>query len=132
VRASAAELIRRYRVRAPDSHTRAGALSGGNQQRVVVGRELESGSELVVAENPTRGLDVAATAFVHGELRRLRAEGRAGIALLSTDLDEVLALSDRVLVRVRGRLLEVPPHERTRADVGRRMLSAGATEMAHG
>jgi simple sugar transport system ATP-binding protein len=132
LRAAAAELIRRYQVRAPGTHTRARALSGGNQQRVVVGRELESGRDLLVAENPTRGLDVAATAFVHSEMRRLRAEGATGIALLSTDLDEVLALADRVLVMVRGRLAAVPDGERTRIGVGRRMLSAAEPEASGG
>jgi simple sugar transport system ATP-binding protein len=119
-----ARLMERFDVRAPGPYARASALSGGNQQRLVVARELEVASELVVAENPTRGLDVNAAAFVHGELQRLAgAEGGPGVVLVSTDLDEVLALSDRVLVMVRGRLLPVPEGERTRAGVGRRMLS---------
>ena len=109
LRVAAAELLARYRVRAPGVRTRARALSGGNQQRVVVARELAAGSELLVAENPTRGLDLAATAFVHGELARLRSEGATGIVLLSTDLDEVLALADRIHVIMRGRLREVLP-----------------------
>ena len=108
---------------------RARPLSGGNQQRVVVARELEVGRDLLVAENPTRGLDVMATAFVQDELLRLRARGDTGIALLSTDLDEVLALADRVLVMVRGRLVAVPEAERTRGGVGARMLSATVGEM---
>ena len=128
LRAAAGELVARYQVRAPGTHALARTLSGGNQQRMVVARELEAGGDLLVAENPTRGLDVAATAFVHGELRRLRAEGRVGVVLISTDLDEVLALADRILVMVRGRLIEVPdvPGERTRAGVGALMLSAEA------
>jgi simple sugar transport system ATP-binding protein len=132
IRAAAVELIRRYRVQAPSVQARARTLSGGNQQRVVVGRELESGRDLLVAENPTRGLDVSATAFVRAELRRLRAEGAMGIALLSTDLDEVLALADRVLVMVRGRLIVVPDAERSRLGVGRLMLSASQSERARG
>ena len=128
VRATARDLMSRFRVSAPGTWTRARALSGGNQQRVVVARELEVGRDLLVAENPTRGLDVMATAFVQDELRHLRARGDTGIALLSTDLDEVLALADRVLVLVRGRLAAVPDAERTRGGVGARMLSAGAGE----
>ena len=89
-------------------------------------RELAAGSELLVAENPTRGLDLAATAFVHGELARLRSEGATGIVLLSTDLDEVLALADRIHVIVHGRLREVLPDQRTRVGVGALMLSATA------
>ena len=124
VRATTRDLMSRFRVSAPGTGTRARFLSGGNQQRVVVARELEVGRDLLVAENPTRGLDVMATAFVHEELRRLRARGDTGITLLSTDLDEVLTLADRVLVMVRGRLVVVPDAERTRDGVGARMLSA--------
>jgi general nucleoside transport system ATP-binding protein len=121
IRREADELIRRYGIRAPGAGTPARALSGGNQQKMVVGRELDREPDLLVVENPTRGLDVGATEFVHGELRR-RREGRA-ILLLSTDLDEVLALSDRIVVMVRGACVAVPPGERTREGVGERMLS---------
>lgn len=120
IRTEAAGLIERHDVRAPGPGTVVRNLSGGNQQKVVVGREMDRDPALLVAENPTRGLDVGATEFVHGELRR-RREGRA-IVLISTDLDEVLALSDRVVVLIRGRLVEVPAAERTREGVGLRML----------
>jgi len=117
------ELMDRFGVRAPGPGARAGTLSGGNQQRVVVARELSVARDLVVAENPTRGLDVAAAAFVHGELVRLAADPDGpGVVLLSTDLDEVLALAHRVFVMVRGRLVAVPDHERTREGVGGHML----------
>lgn len=118
----AAEEIRsRYEVAAPSVDTLARALSGGNRQRVIVGRELAMASDLLVAENPTRGLDVSAAAFVHEELRRLAAKGVA-VVLLSTDLDEVLGLSGRILAIARGRLTEVPDGERTRAGIGALML----------
>jgi simple sugar transport system ATP-binding protein len=130
LRAEANAMIARYRIRAPHARALARTLSGGSQQRVVVARELGRGARLLVAENPTRGLDVAATGFVHGELRRLRAEGRVGTVLISTDLDEVLALADRILVMVRGRLVEVPEDERSRAGVGALMLSAEASTAA--
>lgn len=101
-------------------------LSGGNQQRLLVARELARAADLLVAENPTRGLDVAAAAFVHRELRRLaRGTDPPGIVLISTDLDEVLTLADRVWVMVRGELRAVPPGDGTRESVGRAMLSAG-------
>ncbi len=117
-----AEAIRgRFEIAAPSTRSRAGELSGGNQQRLVVGREITVARDLLVAENPSRGLDVAAAAFVHDELRRLAAEGVA-VALVSTDLDEVLGLSDRVTVLARGRLHEVGPDERSREGVGARML----------
>lgn len=122
---AAEELRRRFRVAAPSVATPVGDLSGGNQQRVVVGRELAVATDLLVAENPTRGLDVAATAFVHGELRRLteRAGEGPGVVLVSTDLDEVLALADRVFAMSRGRLRPVPEERRTREGVGALMLA---------
>lgn len=126
LRARTGELMDRFEVRARGPETRAGTLSGGNQQRVVVARELSVARDLVVAENPTRGLDVSAAAFVHEELTRMAAtEGGPGVVLLSTDLDEVLALAHRVFVMVRGRLIAVPENERTREGVGSFML-AGA------
>ena len=125
IRTEAGGLIQRYGVRAPGPDTVVRNLSGGNQQKVVVGREMDRDPHLLVVENPTRGLDVGATGFVHGELRR-RREGR-GIVLLSTDLDEVLALSDRIVVMIRGTLVEVPEAERSREGVGLRMLGGGAT-----
>ena len=122
--AKAEELRVRYGVRAPSIRTSAGALSGGNQQRFVVAREIGVAADLLVAENPTRGLDVAATRFVHEELRKLVAKGESspGVVLLSTDLDEVLELSHRVLVIVRGALLDVPDGQRSREGLGALML----------
>ena len=91
----------------------------------------EQGVDLLVAENPTRGLDVAATAFVHAELLGLRGGGEPGAApgvvLISTDLDEILALSDRVFVLLRGVLHPVPREERSRTKVGALMVGAGET-----
>lgn len=118
------ELIERYDIRAAGPSAPAASLSGGNQQRLVVARELSGSPRLVVAENPSRGLDVAAARFVRDELRALRRGADApGIVLISTDLDEILALSDRIWTLVRGRLTPVPPDEHTREGVGRRMLT---------
>lgn len=122
------EMIHTWGVRTSGSRATAASLSGGNQQRLVVARELHGRPELVVAENPTRGLDVAGTRFVHDALRRLRASGTApATVLVSTDLDEVLTLSDRIFTLVRGRLREVPAAECTREGVGARMLEGGTT-----
>lgn len=136
-RRRAEEIRSTYGVQARDVGVRASALSGGNQQRLVVGRELDRARDLLVAENPMRGLDIAATAFVRGEL--LRRVGRSpgaeepeepeiapGIVLVSSDLDEVLALSDRVFVMVRGRLVAVPEARLSREGVGAMMLGAPA------
>ncbi len=121
----AEEVRSRHGVTSPSVATLAGTLSGGNQQRLVVGREFVMATDLLVAENPTRGLDVAAAAFVHHELRRIASEGVA-VVLLSTDLDEVLALADRVFAMSRGCLLPVPLGERSREGVGALMLAGGA------
>ncbi|MEJ2203985.1 MAG: ABC transporter ATP-binding protein [Gemmatimonadota bacterium] len=118
------ELVRRFDVRARGVRTRAGTLSGGNQQRLVVARELQAAKNLLVAENPTRGLDVAAASFVHEELSfRRRIPDGPGIVLISHDLDEVLSLSDRVMVMIRGTLVDVPHTQRSRQFVGALMLS---------
>src|SRR5262245_49595234 len=112
--------IARFAIRAqpPDP---ARVLSGGNQQKLCVARALRAAPGVLVAVNPTRGLDVAATAAVREELR---AQARSGTAVLlvSTELDEVLELGQRIAVLFRGRLLDVPPGERSRAAIGRRML----------
>jgi simple sugar transport system ATP-binding protein len=127
IRDRTAAAVTRYQVRTPGASTAARALSGGNQQRLVVAREVAEATDLLVAENPTRGLDVAAAAFVHEELKRLvRGDGDTGMAavvLISTDLDEVLALSHRIVVLVRGRILAVPEQARTKEGLGSLMLS---------
>jgi simple sugar transport system ATP-binding protein len=95
-----------------------GALSGGNQQKLVLARELSAEPAIIVAENPTRGLDLRATAAIHVRLRDAARRG-AAVVLHSTDLDEVLALATRVIAVHRGQLVDVP-NDRER--VGRAML----------
>jgi general nucleoside transport system ATP-binding protein len=102
-RAFATTLVRDYRVSAPSLEHPVGALSGGNQQRIVIGRALALAPRALLAVNPTRGLDIAASAQVHGLLLASAAEG-AAIVLISTDLDELAAVCDRVVVLYRGRL----------------------------
>jgi simple sugar transport system ATP-binding protein len=107
------------RARGPD--TEAHQLSGGNQQKLVLARALEARPSLLLVENPTRGLDLAATAAVHDRLRQARAEGLA-VVVYSSDLDEVLELGcDRLLVVWRGRVAELPP-QASRTIVGAAML----------
>ena len=113
-------LMRAHDVRAPDSATIMSALSGGNQQKFVIGRELADTRRALVVENPTRGLDIRATASVHDALRETRDDGTA-VVLYSSDLDEVLALADRIIVVAGGRTREVS-HDRDA--VGRAMLDA--------
>ena len=114
----AEELVRRFRVVAPDLATPVRSLSGGNQQRLVVGREISKEPRVVVAMHPTRGLDVASTAHIREVLVQLRDAGKA-VLLVSADLDEVLELSDRIAVMYGGRFVGVgPPEEFPREVVG--------------
>ncbi len=113
-------LIRQFGIVAPSARTVAAALSGGNQQRLVVARELDRETDLVVAENPTRGLDMRATAFVHARLRDAAAAG-AAVVLYSSDLDELLSLATRVLVVHHGELREAALD---RDAIGRAILGA--------
>jgi simple sugar transport system ATP-binding protein len=98
------ELMATFDVRAPDSETPAGSLSGGNQQKLIVARELYREPDVLLAVQPTRGLDVGAIEFVHRQLVQERDKGR-GVLLVSFDLDEILDLSDRVLVIFQGRIV---------------------------
>lgn len=119
-RAHAANVIRDYQVKARDTEAAAATLSGGNQQKLVLARALESRPDVLVVENPTRGLDIRATEEIH---TRLRDAARKGVLVLmySTDLDEVLALNERVLVMRDGHVREAPPRA-DRQVVGRLML----------
>ena len=105
----ARRLIREFDVRGGGPETHAGALSGGNQQKVILAREIDRDPRVLVAGQPTRGLDVGAIEFVHRRLVEERGEGRA-ILLVSLELDEILSLSDRILVLYEGEIVgEFPP-----------------------
>jgi simple sugar transport system ATP-binding protein len=118
IRAQAAELIHRYRVLAPGHHARARDLSGGNLQKLVLGREFTAQPRVLVAASPTRGLDVGAIETVHAYLRGAAADG-VGVLLISEDLDEILALADRVVVLYEGRLTgEFDPERATIEEIG--------------
>jgi len=107
--ARARKLLQEFDVRGGVPQTRAGTLSGGNQQKVVLAREIDRDPKVLIAGQPTRGLDVGAIEFVHRRLIAERDEGRA-ILLVSLELDEILSLSDRILVIYEGRIVgEFPP-----------------------
>jgi ABC-type uncharacterized transport system ATPase subunit len=122
IRAETKGLLVAFDILAPSVRTAAGTLSGGNQQKLVFAREMAAAPRVLVAENPTRGLDVQATAAVHGRLRAARDRGTA-VVLYASDLDEVLALADRVLV-VAGRTVREVPVDRSA--VGQAMVGVGA------
>ena len=98
------ELCRKYEVKAPGVGEIAGKLSGGNQQKFVVGRELDRAAKLIIAVYPDRGLDIGTTKYIQTRLVEERDRG-AAVLLLSTELDEVLELSDTVLVLYQGRIM---------------------------
>lgn len=107
--AEAAQLIATYEVRAAGPTAPLSSLSGGNQQKFVVGRERRVAPHAIVAENPTRGLDVRAAARVLATLRAVAEEGQGAAVVCSTDLDEVLALTSRIVVCFAGTVTEVAP-----------------------
>ena len=113
-------LLGQFNVVATGANARADSLSGGNQQRLVVARELEGEVDLVVADNPTRGLDTRATAFVLDQLRGAATRG-AAVVTHSSDLDEMLAVATRVLVVFQGTVRSV---KLDRDEIGRAMLGA--------
>ena len=126
VEEAAGVLVREMDVRSGAPGVAAGTLSGGNQQKMVAGREFLRSADLLVAESPTRGLDVKATVAVRARIRALAKQGgpAPGIVLISADLDEILELSDRIAVMVRGRLIPVPPEDHSPAAIGELMLGA--------
>lgn len=128
VESHARDLVERFDIRPRDIDNRMASLSGGNKQKVIVARELSQGARLVIAAQPTRGVDVGSIEFIH---RQLVAQRDAGVAVLlvSAELDEVLALSDRVAVIYEGRIQAVMPvAEASREKVG--LLMAGDREAA--
>ncbi len=127
MRRRAAEALRAYDVRPADPEARAGSLSGGNQQKAVLARELSGDPGVIIAAQPTRGVDVGAIEFIHGQLLKQRAEGKA-ILLISLELEEVRSLSDRILVMYAGRIVgEVGP-EATDEQLGLLMAGRGVEE----
>lgn len=119
----AKKLIDEYDVRTPSEHTLARALSGGNQQKAIIAREIDKDPKLLIAAQPTRGVDVGAIEFIHKRLIEQRDQGKA-ILLVSFELEEVMQLSDRIAVIYEGKLVAiVNPKETTEQELG--FLMAG-------
>jgi len=124
------EIMASYDVRAPGVDVAGYALSGGNQQKLVVGRELTAGAQVLLANHPTRGVDVGAQAAVWDHLRDARGAGLA-VLLVSADLEELIGLSDRLLVMLRGRIVaELDPTDVTPERLGSYMTGAHGDEAA--
>jgi simple sugar transport system ATP-binding protein len=122
-RSHAKELVADYGISTPSVGTPASHLSGGTQQRVIVAREFSRSPKLIIAAQPTRGLDVGATEYVRRKLLEMRDKGSA-ILLVSADLDEIWALSDRIAVIYEGKIVAVKdPEETDEQELG--LLMAG-------
>jgi len=118
IRARAQQVIRDFDVRPANAGLPARALSGGNQQKLIIGREFELPPKLLLVSQPTRGVDIGAIEFIHGKLVELRDAGCA-VLLVSAELEEVTALADRLLVIYEGRIVgEVDPTKATKEEIG--------------
>jgi simple sugar transport system ATP-binding protein len=106
------KLIKQYDVRTPSASMNASTLSGGNQQKVIIAREFSRPIQLLIASQPTRGLDVGSIEYIHNRIIEKREQGVA-VLLVSSELDEILALSDRIAVVYRGQIMETLEAEKT-------------------
>jgi general nucleoside transport system ATP-binding protein len=127
----AEKLVQTFDIRTPSVETPAGSLSGGNQQKVIVARELSRPVKLLVASQPTRGLDVGSIEFIHHQIVDARDKG-AAVLLISAELDEIMSLSDRIAVMYKGQILDtLDAKTATREQIG--LLMAGVVkESNHG
>ncbi|ANE47420.1 heme ABC transporter ATP-binding protein [Paenibacillus swuensis] len=120
----AEKLVKDFDVRTPDIYTSARSLSGGNQQKAIIAREINKDPDLLIAAQPTRGLDVGAIEFVHKQLIAQRDKGKA-VLLISFELDEIMNVSDRIAVIYEGQIVGVVlPHETNDQELG--LLMAGS------
>lgn len=124
------ELVERFDVRPRNIYNTIGALSGGNQQKVIVAREFSREAKLLIASQPTRGLDVGSIEFIHSQIVEMRDQGTA-VLLVSTELDEIMSLSDRIAVMYAGRIVEILPAENAdRGHLGLLMAGVAGKESA--
>ena len=119
-------LIEKFDVRTPSPETFARALSGGNQQKIIIAREIDKDPQVMIAAQPTRGLDVGAIEFVHQQLIAQRDQGKA-VLLVSFELDEILNVADRILVLFGGQIVgETTPDTTNEQELG--LMMAGKYE----
>jgi simple sugar transport system ATP-binding protein len=122
IRADAEEKIAAYDIRPPNPRLKTANFSGGNQQKIVLAREMERGRDVLVIGQPTRGVDVGAIEFIHKRIIEMRDQGKA-VLLVSVELDEIRALSDRILVMFAGRVVGERTPDATEGELG--LLMAG-------
>jgi simple sugar transport system ATP-binding protein len=126
MRAATLAMMTRFDVRPADVELLSSKFSGGNQQKLVLARELGQAPRVLLVGQPTRGVDIGAIEFIYERLRALRDAG-CTVLLVSSELDEILALSDRVIVMNQGRVMgELPIDECNEAKLGMLMTGAGA------
>jgi general nucleoside transport system ATP-binding protein len=131
IRRAAVQLVADYDVRTSSVQTSVGTLSGGNQQKVVVARELSRPNKLLLASQPTRGLDVGSIEFVHSEIVKQRDRGVA-VVIVSSELEEIYALSDRIAVMYEGKIVGICPPDIPEQELGLLMAGATAGEQGNG
>lgn len=128
---NAEDLIKRFDIRTPSAYVPTSTLSGGNQQKVIVARELSREIKVLIANQPTRGLDVGSIEYIHHEIIEMRDEG-IGVLLISAELDEIQALSDRIAIMYHGEIVAILPADQvTREELGLMMAGSLKPEVVH-
>jgi simple sugar transport system ATP-binding protein len=122
IQADAEEKIKKYDIRPPNPRLKTANFSGGNQQKIVLAREMERGPDVLIIGQPTRGVDVGAIEFIHKRIIEMRDQGKA-VLLVSVELDEIRALSDRIIVMFAGRVVGEREPDATEGELG--LLMAG-------
>ena len=127
MRRHAEQLISEFAIKVPNSEYALGTLSGGNMQKVILAREMDADPELLIAAQPTRGVDIGAIEYIRKQLVALRDSGKA-ILLISAELEEIMTLSDRIVVMYEGEIVgSFRPEETTEEELG--LYMAGSRNM---
>lgn len=129
IRADARDKIEKYDIRPPNERLKTANFSGGNQQKIVLAREMEKDPDVLIVGQPTRGVDVGAIEFIHRRLIDMRDQGKA-VLLVSVELDEIRGLSDRILVMFDGRVVGERDGDADEGELGLLMAGVEAREAA--
>jgi len=129
IRQDAREKIEKYDIRPADCRLKTANFSGGNQQKIVLSREMEQDPDVLIVGQPTRGVDVGAIEFIHRRLVEMRDKGKA-VLLVSVELDEIRSLSDRILVMFSGRIVGERGPDATEGELGLLMAGVEGKEAA--